>query len=71
MFSIMSSAKSDSFTSFFLICIPSIFSLSDCCDQDCNTLLNKSGDSEHSCFAADLRGSAFRFQCDGKELKTL
>ena len=71
MYSIMSSAKSDSFTSFFLIWIPSISSLSNCCDQDFNTKLNKSGDSEHSCFAPDLRGNAFSFECDVKELKIL
>ena len=32
-------------------------------------MLNKSG--EHSCFAPDLRGNAFSFECDVKELKIL
>ena len=71
MYSLMSSAKGDSFTSFFPIWIPSIFSLSNCCDQDFNTMLNRSGDSEHSCFIPDLRGNALSFECDVKQLKIL
>ena len=34
-------------------------------------MLNRSGDSEHSCFIPDLRGNALSFECDVKELKIL
>ena len=61
MYSIMSSAKSDSFTSF-PICIPFI-SFSSLIDvaRTSKTMLNNSGESEHPCLVPDLRGNAFSF----------
>ena len=61
MYRIMSSANSDSFTSF-LIRIPLIsFSYLVAMAKTSNIILKKSGDSRHPCLVVDLRGNAFSF----------
>ena len=62
MYSIISSANSESFTSFFLIWIPFIyFSSLIVVSRTSRTMLNNSGESGHTCLVPDLRGNAFRF----------
>ena len=53
-YSIMSSANSDSFTSF-PIWIPSVVA------RTSKTMLNRSGESEHPCLVLHLSGSVFSF----------
>ena len=62
MYNIMSSANSDSFTSYFPTLIPFIsYSSLIAAAKTPKTMLNNSGESGHPCLFPDLRGNAFSF----------
>ena len=62
IYNIMSSANSNSFTSYFLIWIPFIyFSCLIALAGTANTMLNKIGESGHLRLVLNLRGKAFSF----------
>ena len=68
MYSIMSSANIDSFTSSFPIWIPFI-SFSSLIDvvRTSKTVLNKSGQTIRPCFVPDPRGNAFSFSVENDD----
>ena len=62
MYSIMSSANSESCTSYFLIWIPfTSFSSLIVVGRTSKTMLNNSGESGHPCLVPNLRRNAFGF----------
>ena len=60
MYSIMSSAKSDTFASYFPVWSPFSFSSLIAMAQNSKTVLNRSGEDGHPCGVPDLRGNIFQ-----------
>jgi hypothetical protein len=58
---IILSANKDILTVYLPICIPFISSCLIAVARNCNTVLNKSGDSGHPCLVPDFRGNGFSF----------
>ena len=61
MYSIMSSANSESFASFLIWIAFISFSSLIAVARTSRTMLNNSGESGHPCLVPDLRGNAFSF----------
>ena len=62
MYSSMSSANSDNFTSFFPVWTPFIYFASlIAVARTSKTMLNNSDKRGHACLVPDLRGNAFSF----------
>ena len=62
VYSIMSSAHSDNFTSFLPFCIQFIYYVfMIAVDRTSKNMLNKSGESGHPCLVPDISGKAFSF----------
>ena len=61
MYSIISPASSDSFTSSFPVWIPFFFPSLNAVSRTSKTVLNISGENKYPCLVPDLRGNAFSF----------
>ena len=60
-YTILSSVTNDSFTSYFSIWIHFISSCLIALARTSSTMLNKHGESGHSCLGPNLKGNAFSF----------